>query len=278
MKKIVCLILTLLSLVLAASGSLRLSTAHLKQGGFFYLVYPAEKKYTIHFPYAPKSLKPFLHQGKKVVFVPVHYSTPAGTYPLVVKENEREIFTAEITVGDGNFKKSYLTVTKQMAGKRSDENLKAGSDKIGEAKKNSLVEKQWTGKFVNPAGIKSSNNFGAMRYVNKKVVGYHSGLDYSVGVGTPIKAANAGKVIFAQKLVTTGNTLVIDHGMNIFSSYSHLSAFAVKEGQIVKKGDLVGKSGATGFVTGPHLHFVISIGTIAVNPALFMEEAVLEGE
>jgi murein DD-endopeptidase MepM/ murein hydrolase activator NlpD len=277
-KKILLLLLLCLSVLAFSDAGIRLSGNRLKQGGFFYVEYPAEKDCEVIFSRGPKSPRAYKRGDKKYVFIPVHYSTPAGTYPLSVREEGRTVFSDAIVVEDGNFKKSYLTVTKTMAEKRSDKNLQAGTDKIAEAKKNSLKEKQWSGKFLNPTGIKSSDNFGSMRFVNKKVVGYHSGLDYPVPKGSTLKAANNGKVIFAQKLTTTGNTLVIDHGMNIFSSYSHLSAFAVQEGQMVKKGDVIGKSGDTGFVTGPHLHFVISIGSTAVNPSLFLNAAVLENE
>jgi murein DD-endopeptidase MepM/ murein hydrolase activator NlpD len=275
MKKILSIFILIISILAFASDDIKLSGDTLKQGGFFYIEYPANKNYTVDFKQGPKNLEAFIYKNKKYVFIPVHYSNPVGTYTLKVFDNKKEIFSHLIKLTDGNFKKSYIKVTKKMSEKRSDTNLQAGADKIAEAKKNSEKNKLWKGKFINPTNVKENSNFGAMRFVNNKVVGYHSGIDFPVPIGTPLKATNDGKVIFADLLVTTGNTLVIDHGMGIFSSYSHLSEIGVKVGQSVAKGDIVGKSGNTGFVTGPHLHFTITIGRTAINPYLFIDYDIL---
>lgn len=274
MKKFILLFLLNISFVVFANNNIKISNTTVKQGGFFYLEFPADKNYEINFQLSP-DIKQFEKEGSKYVFIPVHYSNAVGKYPIKVLENGKEIFSTDINLEDGNFKKSYITVSKKMEEKRSPENIKKGADLIGEAKK-TPSNKLWEGKFIHPVDKKISSPFGAMRFVNNKVVGYHSGIDYPVPVGTPLKATNDGKVIFAGQLPSTGYTLVIDHGMNIFSSYSHMSSFNVKVGQMIKKGDNVGKSGNTGFTTGPHLHFTITIGKTFVNPYLFINDAVLE--
>ena len=274
MKKFLLMLTLAITSILFANEDIKLSSNKIKQGGFFYIEYPANKEYTVDFSLS-KNLKTFELNDSKYVFIPVHYSNAVGNYPIKLWENGKEVFSENIELLDGNFKKSYIKVSEKMKEKRSPENLKKGADKIGEAKKNP-TNKLWEGKFIYPViNKKISSPFGAMRFVNNKVVGYHSGIDFPVAIGTQLVATNSGKIIFAGKLTSTGNTLVIDHGMNIFSSYSHMSSFTVKAGQMVKKGDIVGKSGNTGFTTGPHLHFTIAIGTTFVNPHLFLEEDIL---
>src|SRR5665647_2010269 len=94
----------------------------------------------------------------------------------------------------------------------------------------------------------------------------HSGLDLAAPLGTPVHAPNNGKVTLAAGgLLSTGNTIVIDHGMGLFTSYYHLNTMNVKAGDAVNKGDVIGTVGTTGFSTGPHLHYAVSIYNTNVN-------------
>jgi len=124
----------------------------------------------------------------------------------------------------------------------------------------------WSGTFISPCAGRIVSSFGRRRYVNGKWWGQHSGADIASPAGTPVKAANSGIVVFASLLRMRGNTVVIDHGFNVFSLYNHLSAIKVKAGEQVRKGSLIGAVGATGFASGPHLHWEIRIGTVPVNP------------
>lgn len=275
MKKIL-LFLFLVTTIFTFGEDIHFSDENVKQGGFFYIEYPADKEYNITFKNSLIKIKSFTEGKKKIALVPVHYSTPEGVYTVKIFEGDKEIFSKTVKVLDGNFKKSYITVSKTMSEKRSDKNMKVMTNYVAEAKKSPVETKLWDSKFILPADAKISSPFGAMRFVNKKVAGYHSGIDFPVSVGTKLKAANSGKVVLARELVSTGNTIVIDHGLNVFSSYAHMSVLDVKEGDMVNKGDIIGKSGNTGFTTGPHLHFTISIGTTFVNPYLFIDSAVLE--
>ncbi|CAK7050782.1 peptidoglycan DD-metalloendopeptidase family protein [Fusobacterium varium] len=276
MKKLLLFIFFTLTILSFASENIIFSDDKVNQGGFFYIEYPANKNYEITFKNSLIKIKSFKDNNKKIAFIPVHYSTPEGVYTVKISEGNNEIYSKTIKVLDGNFKKSYITVSKTMSEKRSEKNMKVMTNFVAEAKKNPTAKKLWVGNFILPVQSKISSPFGAMRFVNNKVVGYHSGIDFPVPVGTPLKASNSGKVVLAKELTSTGNTLVIDHGMNVFSSYAHMSSLNVKEGDTVKKGDLIGKSGNTGFTTGPHLHFTISIGTTFVNPYLFIDSSILE--
>jgi murein DD-endopeptidase MepM/ murein hydrolase activator NlpD len=112
-----------------------------------------------------------------------------------------------------------------------------------------------------------TTDFAEIRYVNNEISSSrHSGIDLAAPTGTEVKAPNNGKVTLAMNdLLSTGNTLVIDHGMGLFTSYYHLDTITVKVGDVVEKGSIVGTVGTTGFSTGPHLHYAVSIYNSYVN-------------
>lgn len=282
MKRYLLLFFILLSSFTFSSDNIhdiKFSDKTVEQGKFLIVKYLKNKDYDFIFENSKIKIKSFVHKRKKTALIPVHYSTPPGIYEVKIYEDKKEIGTEKIKVTDGNFEKSYITVSKKMKSKRSAKNMAVMTNYTAEAKKNSENKKLWKGKFIYPVKNKKFHNisspFGATRYVNNNVVGYHSGIDFPVPVGTPLRAANRGKVVLARKLTTTGNTIIIDHGMNVFSAYAHMSELSVKEGDFVRKGQNIGKSGNTGFTTGPHLHFTISVGTTFVDPYVFIKNKVL---
>ncbi len=126
----------------------------------------------------------------------------------------------------------------------------------------------WSGNWIVPCKGAATSAYGRRRYVNGKWWGQHNGADVKAGTGTPVKAANAGRVALSAYLpALRGNCVVVDHGCNIFSIYMHLSKRDVSEGQAVNKGQVIGKVGATGFVTGPHLHWEVRVGQEPVDPS-----------
>ena len=99
----------------------------------------------------------------------------------------------------------------------------------------------------------------------------HAGIDYGIPTGTEIVAPSSGKVMLAENRIATGWTIIIEHLPGLYSMYYHLSQLKVKEGQNVQQGDLLGLSGATGFATGPHLHWEVRLNSVIVNPDYFIE-------
>jgi len=91
-------------------------------------------------------------------------------------------------------------------------------------------------------------------------------VDLKATTGTPIKAGNAGKVVLAEELYFSGNTIVLDHGLGLYTLYAHCSTMAVKPGDTVTRGQVIGEVGATGRVTGPHLHWACRLNEARVNP------------
>ena len=110
------------------------------------------------------------------------------------------------------------------------------------------------------------SRFGTRSIFNGQARNPHSGADFMSPAGTPIQAPNAGRVALARDLYFSGNTIVIDHGLGVFSLLAHLSAFDVREGDTVAAGQVVGRVGATGRVTGPHLHWAVRVADARIDP------------
>jgi len=130
------------------------------------------------------------------------------------------------------------------------------------------VTPQWLGEeeFVLPSSGKVIPNFGERRIYNNKPRSSHSGVDISSPYGTPIRASNSGKVVLARDLYFAGNTVIIDHGLGLFTLYCHFSRIKAKRGELVSKGTIIGEVGATGRVTGPHLHWGVRLLKSRVDP------------
>jgi len=128
-------------------------------------------------------------------------------------------------------------------------------------------EKLWTGEFITPVKAKINSHFGLYRVYSKHLRRRtHWGVDYHVGVGTKVKASADGVVVMAKELYFPGKTIVIDHGLGLYTGYSHLSKMTVKVGDKIKKGQSIGKSGKSGKVTGAHLHWFGVNGRVKFDP------------
>lgn len=128
-------------------------------------------------------------------------------------------------------------------------------------------ERLWTGKFRMPlAGNRSGHNFGKRRVLNGKSGSPHTGLDIPAPAGTPIHASQRGRVVLAENLFFSGNTVIVDHGLGVYTFYGHMESMNVTEGDNVNAGAVLGLVGATGRATGPHLHWSLVVDGARVNP------------
>ncbi|NWG14086.1 MAG: M23 family metallopeptidase [Acidobacteria bacterium] len=126
--------------------------------------------------------------------------------------------------------------------------------------------KYWNGRFVSPVPGPVISEFGKRNIINGKPRSPHAGTDFRAQSGTPVRAPNAGRIVLAEDLYFSGNTVIIDHGQGLYSYFAHLSGFAARVGDVVERGDVVGQVGATGRVTGPHLHWSVRLVGTRVDP------------
>ena len=179
-----------------------------------------------------------------------------------------------IKVEDAKYLKENITVSKSKVNpkskevkKRTAKEYKEAMGIYGYASRKSYI----TSKFIMPMDSKITSAFGKARVYNNTLNGYHSGTDFRAKIGTPIIAVNDGKIILAKNRFYAGGSIIIDHGHGVYSCYYHMSRFDVQEGEFVKKKQIIGLSGDTGRVTGPHLHFSIRVGGVQVDPLQFIE-------
>ncbi len=127
-------------------------------------------------------------------------------------------------------------------------------------------DRPWEEGFDIPVNVQKGSRFGLKRVINGEPRSPHSGADLKAGSGTPVGASNAGKVVFAGDLFFSGNTMILDHGGGLYTIYAHLKDMTAGKGAVVKKGEIIGHVGATGRVTGPHLHWGVKLNGARVDP------------
>jgi murein DD-endopeptidase MepM/ murein hydrolase activator NlpD len=131
-------------------------------------------------------------------------------------------------------------------------------------------EKLWDGAFAAPVPEPANSAFGTRSILNGEPRSPHGGADFPSPAGTPIKAPNAGRVVLAEALYFTGNTVVVDHGLGLYSLFAHMTEMKVATGNTVKTGEVLGTVGSTGRVTGPHLHWAVRLNGARVDPLVLI--------
>lgn len=211
----------------------------------------------------------------RVAVVPVSYHMPPGEYDMLIEVRRDDEIEHEIeevlTVVSRQFEEQRLWVTEQQQAMRSSELWAEDRPHMQRARAETRPVALWTEGFVLPTEGRISTEFGVIRYINDVESGRHSGIDIAAPTGTPVLAMNSGVVTLSMDLNVTGKTIVVDHGLNLFSLYYHLSHLSVEEGEMVERGQLLGEVGSTGFSTGPHLHLTVSVGGVPVDPWLFID-------
>jgi len=203
--------------------------------------------------------------------IPISYYKKAGNYPLkIVYKDKEEV--KNIKVLKGNYKKEYLKVSKKHVSppKKVINRIKKEYKEAIKIYNTYTHKKLWHHKFALPLNSKITSEFGNARIFNGKLKSYHSGIDFKAQIGTKIKAVNDGIVVLAKNRYFAGNSVVVSHGRGIYTCYYHLSKILVKPGDKIKKDEILGLSGKTGRVTGPHLHFSTWLNGIIVNPKILI--------
>jgi murein DD-endopeptidase MepM/ murein hydrolase activator NlpD len=196
----------------------------------------------------------------------------AGKYDFTVagqlQGGERVSCRATIEVREGHFATENLTVKKQFVEPNPEQEARAEAEtkRLREIYDRVTPDRLWDGPFRVPLdGDFKGSNFGKRRVLNGHPGSPHGGVDFPAPTGTPVHAAQKGRVVLAEELYFSGNTVIVDHGLGIYTFYCHFSEIDAKVGDEVVAGTLLGKVGATGRVTGPHLHWGLQVEHTRVN-------------
>jgi murein DD-endopeptidase MepM/ murein hydrolase activator NlpD len=205
-------------------------------------------------------------------FLGVDLAKVAGKYDLTLTvqpvEGAAVSCTVPVTVAAGNFAIEKLTVAPKFVEPDPEETKRANEDaeRLRAIYTTVSPEKLWIGAFRAPLpGNHSAKNFGRRRVLHGEPSSPHSGVDIPAPAGTPIHASARGRVVLADNLYFPGNTVVIDHGLGVYTFYGHMKVIGVKVGDMVAAGAVIGRVGATGRATGPHLHWGLTVDDSRVN-------------
>ena len=173
---------------------------------------------------------------------------------------------------DGKYKKEALKVDSRHVtpSKKNLQRIKREKKEIRRIYSSSSDTRRWFGSFKRPLASDTTSSYGTRRLFNGQHRSYHSGTDFRANVGTPVYASNSGIVRLAKNLFYSGNIVIVDHGMGVFTNYAHLSNIQVVVGQVIAKGHQIGLSGASGCVSGPHLHWAVKVNGVYVDPLQFL--------
>jgi murein DD-endopeptidase MepM/ murein hydrolase activator NlpD len=226
---------------------------------------------------AGQTLRFFPYAGGRAALVGVDLETKAGPHPwrLAVLEPGRDIRTMQgsLRVDARRFTVQRLTLPPAMVDLDPETERRAveEADRLRTLYRMVTPERLWLGRFVRPvSGPGTGSGFGSRRVINGQPRMPHSGLDFAAALGTLVVAANGGRVVLVADHFFPGRLVVIDHGLGLYTLYFHLDTTSVAEGQLVDRGQPIGKVGATGRATGPHLHFGVQVGPARVDPATLL--------
>ena len=177
-----------------------------------------------------------------------------------------------LQIVDGNYKSETLRVEPGQItlSKKNPERVAREKKEIQRIYANSRNTRLWYGSFEKPLAGDTTSAFGTSRLFNGQHRSYHRGIDLRAGVGTPVKVSNSGFVRLARNLFYSGDIVIVDHGLGVFTNYAHLSKIEVMEGQYIARGDPIGLTGSTGRVSGPHLHWGVKVNGVYVDPLQFL--------
>lgn len=228
------------------------------------------------FTFDSRPLVTFIYNGQVTALLGVDLNSVSGTFPLILTFFDGKEVRGEIVIGQRTLVKLPFDIPEKLGGNTPLSIKELFSTLAKEGKIiNALptnYKKLWTENFRSPLDgvIVVQDPYGYTRIIGNSTMP-HKGVDIQAPIGTPIYAMNIGEVKFTGDLRNYGNTVVIDHGLGLQTVYMHLSEISVTSGQMVQKGELIAKSGDTGYVLGPHLHLTVRIWDISIDPIKFLE-------
>lgn len=226
--------------------------------------------------------------GQSAFFSPIAATTHMA---LLGIDLEHKPGPVEVTIrGRGKdrrqWERSFLLHVVEKAFPREELNVPPSFDRIDEVTRRRIEREQailsrlwsaatprriWEGSFLRPVDGGVTSPFGLRRVINGYPRSPHGGVDLKAALGAEVRAANHGQVVLKNDFFFSGKSLVVDHGMGLYTMYFHLSEFAVAKDAAVRKGDLIGRAGMSGRATGPHLHWGVRLNGARVDPLELLE-------
>jgi len=215
---------------------------------------------------------PYTHVGDEwVTVIGVDLDTKPATYNgdvRVTKDGTVDHRSVAVTVKSVKFPVEHLQVAEEYVA-LSPENTEIAlreQKELDEIHNTISGGALWKEPFISPIAGGTGSNFGKRRVFNGESRNPHAGADLKATTGTPVHAANRGRVVLAKYLFFTGNTVIVDHGLGIYTLYAHLSRIDTAKDSMVERAQVIGLAGATGRVTGPHLHWGAKVQNARVDP------------
>jgi len=233
---------------------------------------PALEEAVIRFLGEEYSLKKRGHRTQPFIFIGLDLGLKPGLYVMKIyikkTDSEWEHLQKMIQVTEKKFPLKKLWVKEEFVTPPPEvlDRIKREAEIVSLIY--SVITPEWLGEenFIIPSSGELAPNFGEKRIYNNKPRSPHSGVDISAPYGTHVKASNSGRVVLARDLYYAGKTVIIDHGLGLFTLYLHFSRIRVKRGDVIRKGAVIGEVGATGRVTGPHLHWGVRLLKSRIDP------------
>lgn len=216
----------------------------------------------------------FSYQKKPTALIGIDLNKKAGTYPIVVTLTDGAVLTRDFVVGVRERIEAPLSIPAKLGGNTSASQTKLVSTLAAEnaslANLRTGAKAFWTKPFIWPlASVTITDSYGYSRLTGAYTI-THKGTDLRAKEGTSVMVINRGVVRVAKTYRNYGKTIVVDHGLGVMSFYMHLSKIYVTPGELVVRGQIIGKSGKTGYAEQPHLHLTIRINGVSIDPAAFL--------
>jgi len=207
-------------------------------------------------------------EDEYIAYVPVNYAQTLGKWDINVSVGETKK-TQPIIVTARSYSEQHMTISTDTVNStmNNPDGPQNWAERIKVLWETYDEQKYWNERFLQPCDAGISTEFGLYRYTNDNPnPSRHTGIDIAAEADTPVQASNAGRVVRAESIIYTGNSVVIEHGGGLKTYYFHMNSLQVKEGDMVERGQIIGTVGSTGYSTGAHLHFEVKIGRNSLSP------------
>jgi len=213
------------------------------------------------------------NDDRYIAVIGLPLATKSGRHYLKIENQQGQTRSIGFLVADKAYEEQHITITdkrKVNPEKRDMERITRESKQIKSALRHWSAQDDVVVTFQKPVEGPTSSPFGLRRFFNEQARNPHSGLDIAAPEGAQIHAPAPGTVLDTGEFFFNGNTVLLDHGQGLVTMYCHMSKIDVEPGQTVDSGEILGEVGMTGRVTGPHLHWGVSLNDARVDPQLFL--------